>query len=446
MLETRLWICIIALLVACIALTVIVYIRAIKGAKLLNAMFTFLAMLMLSNGIYLGFAIYQVNRCIDAEFPEYSCIFTLYIDEEDSLTFDIKDYLEPNKVTLSRLYEDDNLLVNFVGAAYSTFNFDIRDFVKWQLPKLWLDINSWQREPIGESLTADSGAGVLTYTASVKGIEYDTNAVMMLVLLSYSNGKSELDISGSCKVNDSSDKLINAYNRVAWLEDWKLEYSNGESVKGSDLFDYIDFETGLIYVPKEYIANLLERLNKSYSNKGSTYQLRTSTGVNKSVDFKTFGKEVNLEKEKDFILNAMREQVSYTGREPEMSGYGDITDDYIEVSLEDQHIWVYLNNELYSESDIVTGTKGRRDTPTGVYYVTERIPGKYLTGADYKTWVNRWMRLTNSGVGLHDATWRGKFGGSIYTYNGSHGCINLPKAFAYDLYEKIYVGIPVIIY
>ena len=54
----------------------------------------------------------------------------------------------------------------------------------------------------------------------------------------------------------------------------------------------------------------------------------------------------------------------------------------------------------------------------------------------------RWMRLTNSGIGLHDATWRGRFGGAIYERDGSHGCINLPKTFAYELYDFVKVREP----
>jgi len=56
------------------------------------------------------------------------------------------------------------------------------------------------------------------------------------------------------------------------------------------------------------------------------------------------------------------------------------------------------------------------------------------------------MRLTWTGIGLHDATWRSKFGGKIYTYDGSHGCINMPKASAYELYDLIQVGDCVVIY
>ena len=54
-----------------------------------------------------------------------------------------------------------------------------------------------------------------------------------------------------------------------------------------------------------------------------------------------------------------------------------------------------------------------------------------------------WMPF-NGGIGFHDASWREKFGGTIYQYAGSHGCINLPVEKAKLLYEKVYKGMPVL--
>ena len=63
----------------------------------------------------------------------------------------------------------------------------------------------------------------------------------------------------------------------------------------------------------------------------------------------------------------------------------------------------------------------------------------YLEGADYTTYVNFWMPFLG-GYGLHDATWRGSFGGDIYHYDGSHGCVNLPYDAAAEIYDNISVG------
>ena len=56
------------------------------------------------------------------------------------------------------------------------------------------------------------------------------------------------------------------------------------------------------------------------------------------------------------------------------------------------------------------------------------------------------MKFTNSNIGLHDASWRSEFGGEIYKTNGSHGCVNLPKDKAYELYDLISVGTTVIVH
>ena len=68
-----------------------------------------------------------------------------------------------------------------------------------------------------------------------------------------------------------------------------------------------------------------------------------------------------------------------------------------------------------------------------------------LKGADYESPVTYWMPF-NGGIGLHDATWRSRFGGSIYYYSGSHGCVNLPYSAAADIYSIVEAGMPVVCY
>lgn len=52
----------------------------------------------------------------------------------------------------------------------------------------------------------------------------------------------------------------------------------------------------------------------------------------------------------------------------------------------------------------------------------------------------------NGNIGLHDATWRSTFGGTIYKTSGSHGCVNLPPAVAKTIFENIAAGVPVLCY
>ena len=90
-------------------------------------------------------------------------------------------------------------------------------------------------------------------------------------------------------------------------------------------------------------------------------------------------------------------------------------------------------------------------TPAGVFFLkgkeTNRVlRGKIVNGKpSYEAPVSYWMPF-NGNIGLHDATWRSKFGGNIYVNSGSHGCINLPKNKAAELFSRIKVGCPVVVH
>ena len=127
--------------------------------------------------------------------------------------------------------------------------------------------------------------------------------------------------------------------------------------------------------------------------------------------------------------------------------YGkEVGDTYVEVSLTDQHMWYIVDGDVYLESDCVTGNYGSADTPKGFWSVNNKISPCTLKGDDYVSYVTYWMPFIGGGWGLHDATWRSKFGGSIYKGDGSHGCVNLPYDIAKKLYAHITVGTPVIVY
>ena len=56
-----------------------------------------------------------------------------------------------------------------------------------------------------------------------------------------------------------------------------------------------------------------------------------------------------------------------------------------------------------------------------------------------------WMPF-NGGIGLHDASWRSKFGGEIYKNSGSHGCVNLPRSVAETIYNNIDKSYFIVVY
>ena len=109
-------------------------------------------------------------------------------------------------------------------------------------------------------------------------------------------------------------------------------------------------------------------------------------------------------------------------------------------------MYLYKRNNVILDSDVVTGCVALgRGTPGGIYSVAYKQSPAILVGEDYETPVTYWMPF-NGGIGFHDATWRGSFGGTIYMYAGSHGCVNMPYYKAQELFGLIEAGMPVIVY
>lgn len=125
----------------------------------------------------------------------------------------------------------------------------------------------------------------------------------------------------------------------------------------------------------------------------------------------------------------------------------DLGGTYVEVDISRQHLYYYTNGEIAMETDIVTGDMHKgHGTPSGFFHIYDKQKEKILHGDDYDTLVHFWMRLNNNGIGIHDAYWKHEFGGDIYMYNGSHGCVNCPPDIAEWLWNNVKSKTPVIVY
>ncbi|MDE5769044.1 MAG: L,D-transpeptidase/peptidoglycan binding protein [Oscillospiraceae bacterium] len=136
------------------------------------------------------------------------------------------------------------------------------------------------------------------------------------------------------------------------------------------------------------------------------------------------------------------------------TGYTRKTDDigttYIEADISEQHMWFYRDNQLIMDYDFVSGleTNSSRRTPRGICKITGHLNGKTLGTYEvqgYSQWVDYWIPFNYLGCGFHDLS-RGAYGGNIYMYNGSHGCLNMRLSEVKNLYNEIEDGIPVIVH
>ena len=140
------------------------------------------------------------------------------------------------------------------------------------------------------------------------------------------------------------------------------------------------------------------------------------------------------------------------------AGLRDWGNRYIDIDLAEQHVRMYDDSgALVWESDCVTGDHAKgHDTPTGIYVLNScRASGDVeLRGAidpatnqpEYISHVSYWMPFIGNSWALHDASWRSRFGGDIYQYAGSHGCVNLPGDKAKELFGLCKVGDVVVVH
>lgn len=130
------------------------------------------------------------------------------------------------------------------------------------------------------------------------------------------------------------------------------------------------------------------------------------------------------------------------------NGTDDLNGSYIEVSLEQQHLWLYKDGALVTDTDIISGLPtAERATYTGAYAIAYKA-SPFTLSSDmygYEVPVNYWMPFVN-GQGLHDASWQSEFGGDVYKTKGSHGCVNLPPEQAGIIYNAIDSGYPIVLY
>ena len=208
---------------------------------------------------------------------------------------------------------------------------------------------------------------------------------------------------------------------------------------------------GSIRISKSNVAAYVEKFSEKFTTADTDREFTTHDKKTILVHGGYYGWVIDTETETEELYELLSKKKSFT-KEPACKRHGytlceqnDIGSTYVEIDLSNQHVYYYQNGRLKWDSDCVSGQTPGHKTPGGLYGLTYKKTHATLIGEDYETPVAYWMPF-NGGIGLHDANWRGKFGGEIYTYNGSHGCVNLPVDKAAELYEYVEAGMPIVCY
>ncbi len=209
------------------------------------------------------------------------------------------------------------------------------------------------------------------------------------------------------------------------------------------------------------VADFAKALKAEYDIVGADRQFTSFTGKTFQVNGGDYGwivdeagEAAQLEADINSHKDVSREPVFAQKGNGTYSRTLEIGDTYIDVDLALQHVIYFEAGKKKFESDCVSGcVAAGHSTPTGVYTINNKARNIVLKGGGkkgsktyYESPVSYWMCFLGHGYGLHDATWRSSFGGDIYKYGGSHGCVNLPPSKAADLYGLINIGTIVVIH
>lgn len=265
----------------------------------------------------------------------------------------------------------------------------------------------------------------------------------------------ELDAYEKAKVTSQDPGLIAQAEQKNFYTNVTVTYRFGDKTEvldGDTIHTWIlEDEEGNLSLDEEKVEEYVGELAKNYDTAYQPKTLKTAYGDTVTITGGNYGWRINRKAEAAALSEIIRSGKGQE-REPVYSqtaasrGETDYGNTYVEINLTAQHLYYYIDGELLVESDFVSGNEARgMGTPAGAFPLTYKQRNATLRGPGYATPVTYWMPF-NGGIGMHDANWRGSFGGRIYKTNGSHGCINLPSSAARTIFENISSGVPVLCY
>ena len=206
-----------------------------------------------------------------------------------------------------------------------------------------------------------------------------------------------------------------------------------------------------VSINEKAVKDYVKRLSKLYDTVGIPRKFKTSTGKIVEVKGGIYGWKINQAEETKALMK-MVVRGNEIEREPVYSqkalfhGEDEIGNTYVEINITRQYLWFYKNGKLVAQGPVVTGNPNRgHATVVGVYMLNYKQKDAILVGRGYEADVTYWMPFYG-GIGIHDASWRHSFGGTIYKSRGSHGCVNAPLSLARKIFEHIEAGDPIISY
>ncbi len=294
-----------------------------------------------------------------------------------------------------------------------------------------------------------------------KGTVLDEAAVINAFESALNNFESELDIDKAgcyetAAITTESESIKKTLKNAEEYLDIKAQYNFAGyiyQIPKEDLttMAYID-GNGNVSISETNVKLYAQKFADQFTTYHKDREFYTHDGKHILVSGGYYGWQIDgeaegeelyelIKKKRDFVKDPVCTITGYT-----LCDLNDIGNNYVEIDLTDQHVYIIRDGKVVYDSLCVSGNESRgMGTPGGVYPITYTQRNAILRGPGYETPVAYWMPF-NGGIGMHDATWKSKFGEDYYKYDGSHGCINLPLNAAAEIFELVEKDMPVVCY
>jgi len=207
---------------------------------------------------------------------------------------------------------------------------------------------------------------------------------------------------------------------------------------------------------EELVRELTDRLAEDYGYDGVYAKFHQAEKTREYIYYRVgdTGWKMDREALARDVSDALREKTGaeitptydYTWYWKNYYKYYNVKDTFIEISLDNQYMWAYVDGELLVETPVVTGSIMRGDnTRKGCFRIAYKDADLNLRGPTWDDHVDFWMPFDDQ-IGLHDSFWRDDYGADIYLEDGSHGCINTPHAAMETIFNAFKGGDVVIVY
>ncbi|WP_026835061.1 L,D-transpeptidase family protein [Eubacterium xylanophilum] len=264
-------------------------------------------------------------------------------------------------------------------------------------------------------------------------------------------------------------KQVNACNNTALkFVVWDLGNGLKEKLTPKTIATWINYKDGLASIDEAKLTKWVENFCLKYKTVDKNRTFVSHTGKKVKVPAGDYGWQLNydktLEQAKSSVLKELDSEIIETYiADPSQENKRSLTfkkkavylataakqsfgqnpedwdpDNYTEVSLADQMVYVHRGGKVAFKCKCITGLPvAGRQTTKGVFFIKEHRDAYTLKGADYETPVVNWVRITWSGTGFHPATWQpwSRWSKTLYKTRGSHGCVNLHPDDAKKIYE-----------